>query len=50
VTPSAATLALILPGGLAQAQGRRSMAQLIEPGPDPESAARLLQEILEEFQ
>jgi len=46
VTPSAATLALMLPGGLAQAMGLRSMGQLIEPGPDPDSPERLLAELL----
>ena len=47
MTPSAATLALMLPGGMAQAQGLRSMAQLSEPGPDPDSAERLLAELLD---
>ena len=45
--PSAATFALQLPGGLAQAFGLRSMGQLTEPGPDPDSATRLLQEFLD---
>ncbi len=44
--PSAATLALMLPGGMAQAMGLRSLGQLIEPGPDPDSRERLLAEIL----
>ena len=46
MTPSAATLALMLPGGVAQAMGLRSLGQLIEPGPDPDSRERLLAEIL----
>ena len=46
MTPSSATLALMLPGGLAQAMGLRSMGQLIEPGPDPDSPERLLAELL----
>ena len=46
--PSAVPLALQLPRGLDQAQGLRSLGQLAEPGPDPESAARCLQELLEE--
>ena len=44
---TAAMIALSLPGGLALALGRRSMMQTLEPGPDPESAERLAQEILE---
>jgi hypothetical protein len=47
MTPSAATLALMLPGGMAQAMGLRSLAQLAEPGPDPDSAGRLLAELLD---
>ena len=47
MTPSAATLALMLPGGMAQAMGLRSMGQLAESGPDPDSAARLLAELLD---
>jgi hypothetical protein len=47
MTPSAATLALVLPGGMAQAMGLRSLGQLAEPGPDPESTARLLGELLD---
>ena len=47
MTPSAATLALMLPGGMAQALGLRSLAQLAEPGPDPDSAGRLLAELLD---
>lgn len=47
MTPSAVPLALQLPRGLDQAQGLRSMGQLAEPGPDPESAARLLAELLD---
>jgi len=50
MTPSATVLALQLPGGIDQALGLRSLRQLVEPGPDPESAQRYLQEILEEFQ
>lgn len=46
MTPSAATFALMLPGGMAQAMGLRSMRQLIEPGPDPDSRERLLAELL----
>ena len=46
MTPSAATLALMLPGGVAQAMGLRSLGQLIEPGPDPDSRERLLAELL----
>ena len=45
--PTAAMIALILPGGLALALGRRSLMQILEPGPDPDSAERLAQEILE---
>jgi hypothetical protein len=47
MTPSAATFALMLPGGLAQAMGLRSLGQLSESGPDPDSAERLLAEILD---
>jgi hypothetical protein len=47
MTPSAAAFALQLPGGLDQALGFRSMRQLAEPGPDPDSAERLLLELLE---
>jgi hypothetical protein len=36
----------MLPGGMAQAMGLRSMGQLIEPGPDPDSRERLLVELL----
>lgn len=48
--PTAVTLALQLPHGVDQALGIRSLGQLVEPGPDPDSAERLVQEILEEFQ
>ncbi len=47
MTPSAAILALQMPGGMAQALGLRSLAQLAEPGPDPDSAGRLLAELLD---
>lgn len=47
--PTAAMLALMLPGGLALAMGHRSIMQAIEPGPDPESAERLAQELMEAF-
>ena len=47
MTSSAATLALMLPGGLAQVLGLRSLGQLSESGPDPESAERLLGELLD---
>ena len=47
MTPSAATLALQIPGGIAVAMGLRSLGQLAEPGPDPDSAGRLLAEILD---
>lgn len=40
-------LALSLPGGMALAMGRRSLMQTLEPGPDPDSASRLAQELLE---
>lgn len=45
--PSAAMIALLLPGGMALALGQRSLSQLCQPGPDPESAWRIVQEILE---
>ena len=48
MTPSAATLALQMPGGIAVAMGLRSLGQLAEPGPDPESPERLLAELLAE--
>jgi hypothetical protein len=48
MTPSAVPLLLQIPGGFAVALGLRSLGQLAEPGPDPESAARCLQELLEE--
>lgn len=44
--PSAAVLALQLPGGLAQAMGLRSLGQLCEPGADPDSPQRYLQELM----
>lgn len=47
MTPSAVSLALQLPGGFAVAQGLRSLGQLAESGPDPDSAARLLAELLD---
>lgn len=47
MTPSAAVLAMQMPGGMAQAMGLRSLGQLAESGPDPDSAARLLAEILD---
>lgn len=47
MTPSAASFAMILPHGLEQAYGLRSMGQLAEPGGDPDSAARLLLELLD---
>lgn len=47
MTPSAVVLALSLPGGLAVALGLRSMGQLSEPGPDPDSAERYFLELLE---
>ena len=47
MTPSAATLALMLPGGQAPAMGLRSLGQLAAPGPDPDSAERLLAELLD---
>ena len=47
MTPSAATFALMMPGGMAQAMGLRSLTQLAEPGPDPDSAERLLAELLD---
>lgn len=47
MTPSAATFAMMLPHGLEQAYGLRSMGQLAEPGGDPDSAARLLLELLD---
>lgn len=45
--PTAAMLALTLPGGMDLAMGRRSMMQILEPGPDPDSAERLAQELME---
>ena len=45
--PSAAVLALNIPGGQAVAQGLRTVGQLSEPGPDPDSAERYFQELLE---
>jgi hypothetical protein len=45
--PSAATFALQMPGGMAQAMGLRSLGQLAEPGPDPESSERYLLELLD---
>ena len=47
VVPSAVSLLLQIPGGIAQAMGLRSLAQLAEPGPDPDSAGRLLAELLD---
>lgn len=44
--PSAVSLALMLPGGLAQALGSRSLGQLCEPSFDPEDPVRLLLELL----
>lgn len=46
MTPSAAVLALQIPGGLAQAMGLRSLGQLCEPGPDPDDPRRYLAQIL----
>jgi hypothetical protein len=48
MTPSAAILALQMPGGMAEAMGLRSLGQLSESGPDPDSAERLLAELLAE--
>lgn len=45
-TPSAAVVALQIPGGAAQANGARSLGQLSEPGPDPDSPQRYLQELM----
>ena len=50
MTPTAAILALQLSGGLAQALGLRSMPQFIEPSGDPDSAERLVQELVEEYE
>lgn len=47
--PTAAMLALMLPGGMDLAQSKRSMMQILEPGPDPDSAERLAQEVMEAF-
>ena len=47
MSPSVATLALMLPRGRDQVLGRISMKQLLEPGGDPDSAERLVQELLE---
>ncbi len=46
-TPSAASLALTLPGGLAVALGEKTLGQFVEPSGDPESARRLVQELLD---
>lgn len=45
-TPSAASFALVLPGGHAQAMGTRSMGQLSEPSADPDDPRRFLQALL----
>ena len=50
MTPSAVALALQIPGGMAQALGLRSMRQFMEPSGDPDSAERLVQELIEEFE
>jgi hypothetical protein len=34
---------------MAFAKGRRSLMQTVEPGPDPDSAERLAQELAEAF-
>lgn len=47
MTPSVAALAIQLPRGRDQIMGHISMGQLTEPGGDPDSAARLVQELLE---
>lgn len=48
--PSAIVLSLQMPGGLAQAMGSRSMKQFIELSGDPDSAQRLVQELIEEYE
>lgn len=48
--PSAAVLALQIPGGMAQALGLRSLRQFIEPSGDPDSAERLVQALIEEYE
>lgn len=45
--PTAAMIALSLPGGMALATCHRSLMQVCEPSGDPDSAERLAQEILE---
>lgn len=47
MTPSAVPLLLQIPGGVSVAMGVRSLGQFTEPGPDPDSAERLLLEILD---
>lgn len=44
---TAVLIALTLPGGMDLAMGRRSVMQILEPGPDPDSAERLGQELME---
>jgi hypothetical protein len=46
MVPSAVPLLLSIPGGVAVAQGLRSLGQFVEPSSDPESAGRYLLEIL----
>lgn len=50
MTPSAVPLLLQIPGGMAQAFGRRSLKQFLEPSGDPDSAERLVQALIEEFE
>ncbi len=46
MTPSAAVLALQIPGGMAQAMGLRSLGQISEPGPDPDDPRRYLMQLM----
>ncbi len=46
---TAAMIALSLPGGMALLTGQRSLIQFLDPSGDPESPARLAQEILEAY-
>jgi hypothetical protein len=47
MSPSAVPLLLQIPGGLAVAQGIKSLRQFVEPSGDPESAQRNLLELIE---
>ncbi len=44
--PSAVPLLLSLPGGIAVAQGLRSLGQFVEPSGDPDSVQRYLLELI----